>query len=109
LKPIKTPNSEKCIDNLLNRVQFLLSCLNRDYDLEDHEKIELSCSETCNIPIEFSAHIGNGANCWITGDKSNGESLNVQGHYDKAQLLDFLENIRLPKTFIIERLSKILC
>jgi hypothetical protein len=101
LKPIKTSNTEKFLDNLIDRAHLLLSCLNRGFDLADHDKINLSCSLTCNIPITFTAQIGHGMNCWISGYKSNGESFGDTGIY-KEELLEYLESITLPTVIVFK-------
>jgi hypothetical protein len=102
LKPIKVTNTEKFLDNLIKRADLIQRCLDRDFSLEDHEHIDLSCEITCNIPLLFSAHIGNGSNCWITAEKKCGESL--QDHRDKKELLGYLESIILPDKIVFKTL-----
>lgn len=102
IKSIKVNNTEKFIDDLLNRPSLLLSCLNRGFDLDNHEKIELNCLLTCNIPLEFSAKIDNhGVNCWLLGENINGESLGNFGN-EKQELIELLESLRLPKEIVFK-------
>jgi hypothetical protein len=102
LKSIKVTNTEKFIDELLNRPSLLLSCLNRKFDLDDHKKIELNCLLSCNIPLEFSARIDNhGVNCWLLGETINGESLGNFGN-EKQELIELLESLTLPKEIVFK-------
>lgn len=103
LKPIKVTNTEKFLDCLIERASLLCSCLGRNFTLEDHEHIDLHCEITANVPFVFSAHIGNGANCWITAEKECGESL--QEHRDKKELLGYLESIILPNQIVFKTLK----
>lgn len=98
LKSIKVENNDKFIERLLSKPSEILSLLSEGYSLEDHNHINLNCEIKCNIPIQFSAQIGNGANCWITGEKPNGESL--YDDKDKTGLVEILESIDLPDKII---------
>jgi hypothetical protein len=103
LKPIKVTNTEKFLDSLIERADLLLSCLGRNFSLEDYAHIDLHCEITCNTPFVFSAQVGNGANCWITAEKECGESL--QNHRDKKELLGYLESIILPDMIVFKTLK----
>lgn len=73
------------------------------YSLEDHKYIDINCEIKCNIPLEFSAKIGNVANCWITGEKPNGE--NLYDTDDKNGLIEILENLDLPDKIIFTEIE----
>lgn len=103
LKPIKVTNTEKFLDSLIERTELIRSCLGRDFSLDDHKNIDLYCEITCNVPFAFSAHIGNGVNCWITAEKKCGESL--QDYRDKKELLGYLESIILPDKIVFKTLK----
>jgi hypothetical protein len=105
LKPIKVSRNDEFLDTLIERSSLILSCLNKGLSIEDHQNVNIYCAVSCNIPLLFSARIGNGANCWISGIKMNGESLDIQSHHDKKELLEFLENIRLPSKIIFTTLE----
>ncbi len=103
LRPIKIENNEKFIENILNKPVEILHLIGEGYSLEDHKYIDLNCKIQCNIPIEFSAQIGNGANCWITGGKPNEESLYDTN--DKSGLMEILEELDLPDKIIFTEIE----
>lgn len=105
LKPIKVRNNNKFIDQLLFKPQEILHFLSEGFSLEDHGYIDIRCEINCNIPIQFSAQIGDGANCWILGEKPNGESL--YDYNDKSGLIEILENLHLPDQIIFNEVSLI--
>ncbi|MVX34409.1 hypothetical protein [Myroides sp. LoEW2-1] len=98
LKPIKVQNNSEFIDKLLKKPFEILDIISESYILEGHEDFHLHCILYSNIPIYFSAAIGDGANCWIGGEKPNGESLYDVD--DRQGLIDTLESLNLPKTII---------
>lgn len=103
LKPIKVENNENFIEKILNKPEEILNLISDGYSLEDHKYIDLYCKVKCNIPINFSARIGNGATCWITGEKPNGESLYESD--DKSGLIEILENFDLPCKIIFNEIE----
>ena len=103
LKPIKVKNDEVFLNKLLSKPQEILTLIYDGFSLEDSNYIDLSCDVRCNIPIKFSARIGNGANCWITGEKPNGESLYDTS--DKTGLIEILENLELPDRIIFTEIE----
>ncbi|MDF4221092.1 hypothetical protein PXC01_05795 [Maribacter sp. M208] len=103
LKPIKVENNDEFIQKLLEKPMEINHLLSEGYSLKDHEYISISCDIKCNIPIEFSAQVGNGSNCWITGEKPNGESLYDTS--DKSGLIEILENLELPNKIIFTEIE----
>lgn len=97
-KPIKVQNNSEFIDKLLQKPREISRILNEPFTLEDDEKIHIHCILYSNIPIAFSAAIGDGSNCWIEGEKPNGESL--YDIDDREGLIETLETVNLPKTII---------
>ncbi|MDM1097833.1 hypothetical protein HXZ81_14480 [Myroides odoratimimus] len=97
-KPIKVQNNSEFIDKLLKKPFEILDIISEPYILEGHEIFHLHCILYCNIPIDFSAAIGDGSNCWIEAEKPNGESL--YDIDDREGLIETLESLNLPKTII---------
>lgn len=96
LKPIKVTNDDLFINKLLEKPQEILSFLFEGYSIQDddYENIHLNCIIKCNIDLKFGANFGNGACCWINGEKLNGETFDDTE--DKKGLIDILENMYLP-------------
>lgn len=103
LKPIKVENSDKFIEKLLLKPLEILNIISEGYSSKDYDYIDISCDVKCNIPIEFSARIGNGSMCWITGEKPNGESLYDAN--DKSGLIEILENLDLPRVIVFTEIK----
>ncbi|MER3374791.1 MAG: hypothetical protein RIM83_09175 [Allomuricauda sp.] len=103
LKPIKVKNSEDFIDELLSKPQEILTLLFDGFSAKDAEYLYITCDLKCNIPIGFSAFFGNGAYCWITGEKPNGESLDRIS--DRNGIIEILENIELPDKIIFTEIE----
>ncbi len=104
LKSIKIENSDKCIDEILNRPNQILGVISEGFGLEYNEDIYIKCVAKCNLPVEFSAEVGREANCWIIGEKPNGETLYATS--DREGLIEILESIeRLPPKIIFNEIE----
>lgn len=103
LKPIKVKNDNTFINQLLSKPNEILHLLTEGFSLEDHNYINLNCEIKCNIPIQFGAQVGNGANSWLFGKKSNMESL--YDCNDKTVLIELLESIHLPNEIIFTEIT----
>ena len=103
LKPIVVEDNQVFIDKMLSKPQEILRLLNEGYSLEDLDYVDLKCDVKCNIPIGFSAQVGGRANCWITGEKPNGESLYDTS--DRVGLIEILEYIELPEKIIFTEIK----
>lgn len=75
VKPVIAKNKDRFVDKLLSVPDDILQILHESFSLDDYQHIHPDCVFKCNVPIGFSATVGNRANCWISGTKPDGRSL----------------------------------
>lgn len=106
LKPIKVSNNDDFIDKLLLKPMEILHIINDGFSIEDHYHININCNVKCNIPIEFSAHIGeHGSNAWIIGEKPDGTSIDNSFGGQREDVVEVLENLRLEKLIVFTEIE----
>lgn len=93
LKPIKADERGKFLDVLLAHCYSLNNAIGKDFSIQDHQHISLSCEVHFNIPLISSASVGNGSNAWLHEYDKTGSGIMFETKKELGEYLQSLESI----------------
>ena len=93
LKPIKADEEGKFLDSLFQHCEQLHSAISKDYDVADHEHMDIRCEVHFNIPLSSVAWIGNGSHRCLQESNKSGNGATFDGKKELGAYLQGLESI----------------